>query len=139
MLRWLAAGFQYFFILRGIPLLLIIIEFGRILENQLDFRMEASNMLRFRSILKHLPDIAIPRVYLEWSTESVLIMEYMCDFDRIGDLRLSEEKRHQAARSCVNVLYTMVFEHGFVHADLHPGNLFFRSNGQLVLVDFGMV
>ena len=139
LLRWLAACFQHFFILRGIPLLLIINEFGRILEDQLDFRMEASNMRRFHSILGHLPDVVVPRVYAEWSSESVLIMEYMCNFNRIGDLRLSEEKRHQAARSCVNVLYTMAFEHGFVHADLHPGNLFFRSNGEIVLVDFGMV
>jgi ubiquinone biosynthesis protein len=139
LLRWLAACFQHFFTLRGIPLLLIINEFGRILEDQLDFRMEASNMRRFHSILGHLPDVVVPRVYLEWSSESVLIMEYMCNFNRISDLRLSEEKRHQAARSCVNVLYTMAFEHGFVHADLHPGNLFFRSNGEIVLVDFGMV
>ncbi|HEY6184726.1 MAG TPA: AarF/UbiB family protein [Terriglobales bacterium] len=137
LLRWLAACFQHFF--RGIPLLLLINEFGQILENQLDFRMEAFNMLRFRSMLEHLPDVAVPRVYVEWSSDSVLIMEYMCDFDRIGDLQLAEEKRHQAARSCVNVLYTMAFEHGFVHADLHPGNLFFRSNGEIVLVDFGMV
>lgn len=139
LLRWLAACFQYFFTLRGIPLLLMINEFGQILENQLDFRMEASNMRRFRSILEHLPDVVVPRVYVEWSSESVLIMEYMCNFERIGALRLSEEKRHQAARSCVNVLYTMAFEHGFVHADMHPGNLFFRSNGAVVLVDFGMV
>jgi len=139
LLRWFAASFQHFFTLRGIPLLLMINEFGRILENQLDFRMEASNMRRFSSILEDLPDVVVPGVYAEWSSESVLIMEYMCDFNRIGDLRLSEEKRHQAARSCVNVLYTMAFEHGFVHADLHPGNLFFRSNGEIVLVDFGMV
>ncbi|MBZ5534295.1 MAG: phosphotransferase [Acidobacteriia bacterium] len=139
LLRWLAACFQHSFTLRGIPLLLIINEFGRILQDQLDFRMEASNMRRFRSILGHLPDVVVPRVYDEWSSESVLIMEYMCNFNRIGDLRLSEEKRHQAARSCVNVLYTMAFEHGFVHTDLHPGNLFFRSNGEIVLVDFGMV
>jgi ubiquinone biosynthesis protein len=139
LLRWLAACLEHFFTLRGIPLLLMINEFGRILENQLDFRMEASNMRRFSAILEHLPDVVIPRVYAEWSSESVLIMEYMCDFNRIGDLRLSQEKRHQAARSCVNVLYTMAFEQGFVHADLHPGNLFFRSNGEIVLVDFGMV
>lgn len=139
LLRWLAACFQHIFTLRGIPLLLMIEEFGRILENQLDFRMEAANMRRFGSILEHVPDVAVPRVYVEWSSESVLIMEYMCDFNRIHDLRLSDEKRHQAARSCVNVLYTMAFEHGFVHADMHPGNLFFRSNGTVVLVDFGMV
>ncbi len=139
LLRWLAACFQHFFTLRGIPLLLIINEFGRILEDQLDFRMEAYNMLRFGSILGHLPDVIVPRVYVELSSESVLIMEYIFNFNRIGELRLSEEKRHQAAQSCVNVLYTMAFEHGFVHTDLHPGNLFFRSNGEIVLVDFGMV
>lgn len=139
LLRCLAACFQRFFTLRGIPLLLLINEFGRILEDQLDFRMEADNMRHFRSILGHLPDVIVPRVYLEWSSDSVLIMEYMCDLNRIGDLQLSEEKRHQAARSCVNVLYTMTFTHGFVHNDLHPGNLFFRSSGEIVLVDFGMV
>lgn len=139
LLRWLAACFQRFFTLRGIPLLLMINEFGRILEHQLDFRMEASNMQRFHSMLETLPDVVIPRVYAEWSSESVLIMEYMSNFERIGALHLSDEKRHQAARSCVNVLYTMAFEHGFVHADMHPGNLFFRLTGEIVLVDFGMV
>jgi ubiquinone biosynthesis protein len=139
LLRWLAACFQHLFVLRGIPLLLLINEFGGILEEQLDFRMEAYNMRRFRAMLGHLPDVVVPRVYLEWSSESVLIMEYMNNLNRIGDVQLSEEGRHQAARSCVNVLYTMTFEHGFVHNDLHPGNLFFRSNGEIVLVDFGMV
>jgi ubiquinone biosynthesis protein len=117
----------------------MINEFGRILEEQLDFRMEASNMRRFGSMLHHLPNVVVPRVYLEWSSDSVLIMEYMGNLNRLGDLPLSDEKRHQAARSCVDVLYTMAFGHGFVHTDLHPGNLFFRSNGEIVLVDFGMV
>lgn len=139
LLRWLAACFQIIFNLRAIPLLLIINEFGRILEDQLNFRMEACNILRFRSMLAHLPNVIVPHVYLEWSSESVLIMEYMLNLNRIGDLQLSAEKRRQAARSCVDVLYTMTFEHGFVHTDLHPGNLFFRSNGEIVLVDFGMV
>ncbi len=139
LLRWLAARFQNLSILRGIPLLLMINEFGRILEEQLDFRMEASNMRRFGSMLHHLPNVVVPRVYLEWSSDSVLIMEYMGNLNRLGDLPLSDEKRHQAARSCVDVLYTMAFGHGFVHTDLHPGNLFFRSNGEIVLVDFGMV
>jgi ubiquinone biosynthesis protein len=139
LLRRLAACVQRFFDLRGIPLLLIIQEFGRIIEDQLDFRMEAHNMRRFRSILGHLPDVIIPHVYAELSSESVLIMEYIPNFNRIGELRLSDEKRRQAAWSCVNALYTMTFEHGFVHADLHPGNLFFTSNGKIVLVDFGMV
>ena len=139
LLRRLATCFQHFFNLRGIPVLLMINEFGRILEGQLDFRAEAQHLRRFRSILGHLPEVIVPRVYDEWSSESVLIMEYLCTFDRIGDLRLSEEKRHQAAESCVNVLYTMVFEYGFIHTDLHPGNLFFRSNGEIILVDFGMV
>jgi len=139
LLRWVAACFERCFHIRGIPLLLIINEFGRILEDQLDFRLEAYNMRRFRSNLGHLPDVIVPRVYLEWSSDSVLIMEYICNFKRVGDLQLSEEKRHQAARSCVNVLYTMAFENGFLHTDLHPGNLFFTSTGKIVLVDFGMV
>jgi ubiquinone biosynthesis protein len=139
LLRWLAARFQNLSILRGIPLLLMINEFGRILEEQLDFRMEARNMRRFSSMLDHLPNVVVPRVYREWSSDSVLIMEYMGNLNRIADLPLSDEKRHQAARSCVDVLYTMAFGHGFIHTDLHPGNLFFRSNGEVVLVDFGMV
>jgi ubiquinone biosynthesis protein len=139
LLRWLAAGLEHLFTLRGIPLLLLINEFGRILEDQLDFRIEARNMRRFRSMLEHLPDVVVPRVYLEWSSESVLVMEYMYDLKRIGDLQLSEENRHQAGRSCVNVLYTMAFKYGVVHTDLHSGNLFVRPNGEIVLIDFGMV
>lgn len=138
-LRQLAGWLEHLPILRTLPLSSIIDECGRAIEDQLDFRMEAENMRRFRNNLAKVPGIIVPRVYVELSSDSVLIMEYVCNFNRVGEVRLPVDERRRAAQLCVNVLYTMTFENGLVHADLHPGNLFFTFSGDLVLVDFGMV
>jgi ubiquinone biosynthesis protein len=47
--------------------------------------------------------------------------------------------RRALAESGTKLILEMVFEHGFFHADLHPGNFFIEPDGRFGLIDFGMV
>jgi ubiquinone biosynthesis protein len=81
----------------------------------------------------------VPRVIRQYSTTRVLTLEYLrgtkiADLD-VGALRPDE--RREIAYSLADVWMTMVFRHGFFHADPHPANIFVLDSGELGLVDFG--
>jgi ubiquinone biosynthesis protein len=123
---------------RGIPLSLLLDEFGSVLQMQADFRSEADRAERVRRNLSRL-DVLVPRTYREYSSASVLTLDYIPGLAPVGALELSPGRREHLAALCVDLLYTMVFVDGFVHADLHPGNLVFTREGRVALLDFGMI
>jgi ubiquinone biosynthesis protein len=55
--------------------------------------------------------------------------------------RLDEEgyDRKLITKRGADILLTQIFEHGFFHADPHPGNLFVLPNNVICLLDFGMM
>jgi len=115
-------------------------EFGSVIEGQLDFGREADSCERMRSNLASLGYVVVPRIYRQFCTGRVLTMEYLPDLTHTTDAALwSYEERRLAAVRSVHAVYTMTFVHGFLHGDLHPGNVFFRPGGVLVLLDFGVV
>jgi ubiquinone biosynthesis protein len=66
-------------------------------------------------------------------------MEWVDGFEPTADLNLEMEEGRRAARQGVLALYQMIFVDGFVHADLHPGNVRIFAGGDLVLLDTGLV
>jgi ubiquinone biosynthesis protein len=69
----------------------------------------------------------------------VLTLEYLDQLHHVDDPQLSLEDRRRALRVGLTALYQMLFVTGFIHADLHPGNVFFRRCGECVLLDAGVV
>lgn len=119
----------------------LVDELARTLRAELDYRMEAGNAERFASDLSGDPAVHVPAVYRQASTERVLTLERI-DGIKVSDLDALDAAgidRRVLARRIVDVILAMVFEHGFFHADPHPGNLFVEPDGRLGLVDFGMV
>ncbi|MBN1932802.1 MAG: AarF/ABC1/UbiB kinase family protein [Desulfobacterales bacterium] len=119
----------------------IVEEFARTIEKEIDYTIEASNMERFaRQFLKE-NTIYVPKVFRDITTERVLIMEF------IRGIKVSEIDQIQRAgldRKIINargadLFLKQVFDHGFFHADPHPGNIFVLPNNVLCLLDFGMV
>lgn len=103
---------------------------------QTDLRHEAANYARFRRDFGDTPGLAFPRVHHELSTRDVLVMEFV----RGEPLaRAPREQLPQVTRVMRASFFAMCFEHGLVHADLHPGNLLVRTDGVLVLLDVGLV
>jgi ubiquinone biosynthesis protein len=112
-------------------------EFGRAVFSQLDFRVEASNNRRFRHNFRGHPSVVFPEIIDELSTERVLSMSYVEGTKILATRTRSDPKR--VARLGLQALLKMIFEDGFVHADLHPGNILITPGDQIALLDLGLV
>ena len=113
-------------------------EFGRAVFAQLDFRIEARNNRRFRENFREHRDVVFPVVVDELSTERILTMTFIEGTKILGVGRTRSDPR-RVARLGLQALMKMIFEDGFVHADLHPGNIFITTDDRIGLVDLGLV
>jgi len=119
----------------------IVEEFAETLDKEMDYSLEASNMERVAQQFLYDSTIHIPKVYLDRTTETVLTMEYIQGI-KISDVAALDESgmdRKALTRQGADLILKQVFEFGFFHADLHPGNLFALPNNVLGPVDFGMM
>lgn len=106
------------------------------LERELDFRIEADNLVRMRTLLAPFPRLAVPRLHSECSTGRLLVMEEI-DGVPVAQAPVGPE-RSEAARQLVACFYHQILGEGFFHADPHPGNLMWWRD-RLYLLDCGMV
>ena len=113
-------------------------QFARAIYAQLDFRVEARNNKRFRENFKNEPDVVFPDVFEDYSSERILCMTHI-DGTKILDAHKSPSDPKRIARLGLRALMKMIFEDGFVHADLHPGNIFVLDNNRIAIVDLGLV
>lgn len=113
-------------------------QFARAIYAQLDFRVEARNNRRFRENFKNEPDVVFPEVFEAYSSERILCMTHI-EGTKILDAHKSPSDPKRIARLGMRALMKMIFEDGFVHADLHPGNLFVLDNNRIAIVDLGLV
>jgi ubiquinone biosynthesis protein len=127
-------------------------ELQHILEEEVDYRFEASNLRRMRKTLRR-HNIFVPRVFDQYSSRHVLVMEFvegalMADYLRLtktDPARLSSwlaenniEPALLARRLALSML-RQAFEDNLYHGDLHPGNIILLRDSRVVLVDFGTV
>jgi ubiquinone biosynthesis protein len=113
-------------------------QFGRAIHAQLDFRIEARNNRRFRENFRDDPEVVFPEVFSEYSSERILCMSHIEGRKVLETVRGSAEGKH-IARVGLRALLKMIFEDGFVHADLHPGNIFVLPDRRVAMVDVGLV
>ena len=106
------------------------------LRRELDFRQEAENIERMRSVLKGYDRLAVPGVHRDLSTSRLLVMEEI----QGGPIAQAPQgsERTQAARQLLESFYKQVLVEGFFHADPHPGNLMWWKD-RIYFLDFGMV
>lgn len=105
-----------------------------------DFTKEANNLKEFAELNKDVVYIACPEPYLEYCTESVLVMEYM-EGTSIRNTEKLQELGYDLDEIGLKVMdnyATQILEHGFFHADPHPGNMFVRD-GKIVYLDLGIM
>jgi ubiquinone biosynthesis protein len=116
----------------------VVTEFGRAIFAQLDFRVEAANNRRFRANFKGHPDVMFPEVIGSLSTSRLLCMGFV-DGTKILSVNRTWSDPKRIARVGLETLLKMIFEDGFVHADLHPGNIFITPEHKVCLLDLGLV
>jgi len=116
-------------------------ELGDALKAELDFLREARNAEHFYQNFKNHPHVIIPRVMWEFTSQRILAMEYVQGV-KVQDIIRMEKPgfaREAIARHLVDALFHQLFEHGFFHADPHPGNLAIADGEAIIFYDFGQV
>jgi len=114
----------------------VVREFEKALNNELNFNIEAANCRNFCVLHKEREDIAVPLVYDDLTSESILTLEFLqgTPFNNLGD---DVDKKEIAART-VREAFDEVFIDGFFHGDPHPGNLLLLDDGRYGILDFGL-
>ena len=115
-------------------------EFIRVTGDELNFRREAWIAKRFREAFKNIPYLTIPRVYDEYCTDRIIVLEQI-----VGDKITAKEKwlpRNNdpivISRRIIEIYLEQFLFIKLIHFDPHPGNILVLSNNRLALLDFGM-
>jgi predicted unusual protein kinase regulating ubiquinone biosynthesis (AarF/ABC1/UbiB family) len=119
----------------------ILDEFGRKLFEEMDYLQEGRNAERFAAQFQNFPEIYVPKIFWPYTGRQVLTMEWI---DGIKLTRLEEIARlgidaRKVIEAGVQCSLRQLLEHGFFHADPHPGNLLVMRDGRLAYLDFGMM
>ncbi|HQT32013.1 MAG TPA: AarF/UbiB family protein [Thiobacillus sp.] len=119
----------------------IVAQFGRSLNRELDLAKEARNIDQFARHFADDPLVKIPKVFWAFSNSRVNVQEEIIGKSGVSPDKLREvglDPKLLAARGADLVL-RMVLEHGYFHADPHPGNVLFLADNRIGMIDFGMV
>lgn len=119
----------------------IIEEFAISIRKELDFNIEAYNMERFHKNMSKDGNLYIPRLYKEYVTEKIIVLEEIRGV-KINDIKGIEENnldKKQIALNGANIILKQIFIDGFFHGDPHPGNIFVLEENRLCFLDFGII
>jgi ubiquinone biosynthesis protein len=119
----------------------IAAEFQRVLLKELDLEREQRHLRQFADNFADDLTVRFPATYPERSTGRVLTMEQLeglrlTDAAQLRDRGIDPE---EIARRGATLFLEMIFRYGFYHADPHPGNFLILDNGQIGILDCGMV
>ena len=118
----------------------IVRALAEAIADELDFTREAANTLAVRENMQPFKDIVVPRVYMEWTSATVMVQEFVPGVSPIQEAQLHaiEADRPLLARRGALAFLHMVLEDGLFHADPHPGNVFYLTGNRIAFIDFGM-
>lgn len=118
----------------------IVEELWQSAKKELDFNIESENIEKFSELNKYVKFITCPKVYKDYTTSDVLVMEYM-DGIKIGNTEELKEQGYDLediACKLIQNYFKQLFEDGFFHADPHPGNILICDR-KIAYIDFGMM
>ncbi|MBW4722020.1 ABC1 kinase family protein [Saccharothrix obliqua] len=124
-------------VFRGVPVVEVVAHVTGAVFDQLDFEREAAALRRLRRNLAAVPRVWVPEVYGEATRPRCIVMEFIGGLETGAADRCSPATRRRFAASGLAAIYHMLFVDGFVHCDMHPGNLYFTSSAHVVVLDAG--
>jgi ubiquinone biosynthesis protein len=119
----------------------LVDEFQRAISAELDYAQEADNAERFAENFGDLPSVLFPRVYRAASSRKAITLSYI-EGDKVFDAVAKGASAELIAKTLGQIMIRMIFEHGFFHADPHPGNILIGGTPEqpvLGLIDLGLV
>ena len=122
-------------------LVALIDELGKRIFEEMDYINEASNAERFKDLHKNNNKISVPKIYRKATSRRVLTMEWidgikLTNIEAVKKLGIDPNEMIEIGVSCS---LQQLIEHGFFHADPHPGNILALEDGRLCYLDFGMM
>ncbi|MTF38126.1 ABC1 kinase family protein [Cyanobacterium aponinum] len=113
---------------------------ARIFE-EMNYLQEGENAARFKELYGHIPEIYVPKIYWEYTGRRVLTMEWIngTKLTKIKEIEAQGINATGLVEIGVQCSLQQLLEHGFFHADPHPGNLLAMEDGKLAYLDFGMM
>ena len=119
---------------------MVLDELWSVAQEEMDFLKEAANMDEFSRNNASVQYVTTPKLYHEYSTGHVLVMEYIDGYslDDVESLQNAGYDMDEIGTKFVNNLIKQVMDDGFFHADPHPGNVKIRD-GKIVWIDMGMM
>lgn len=119
----------------------VVNEYFKTLELETNFVVEANNIRRFQENFKNEKNVHIPKVFFDWTTSRVLVMEKLQGIPLTNEfaLRQSGVIPEDVIKLGLRSYLKMVFMDGFFHGDLHAGNFFVYPQNEIGLIDFGVV
>ena len=119
----------------------ILEEFRITIQQELNYEREAQNLIALGENLKEFELIQVPQPVPDYSTRSVLTMDYVQGrkITSVGPLGRLDMNGAPLAEELFKAYLKQVLVDGLFHADPHPGNVFLTDNGRIALLDLGMV
>lgn len=132
---------NYYSVVREINLKHVFDAFAKSLQEELSFLNEQKNIQLFARNFRGNNDILAMQIFPELSNDNVLCISY------IDGIKINNKEKIIAANlnpeavldQCFNLYLTQMLDHGFFHADPHPGNIFVTSSGKISFIDLGAV
>jgi predicted unusual protein kinase regulating ubiquinone biosynthesis (AarF/ABC1/UbiB family) len=116
-------------------------QFIETIYEEMDYRIEADNLITIKRNLAGDNSVIIPSVILDRTSKHVLTMEYIPGI-KITDIVALDSMgidRSMLVTRVHRLFFKMLLRHNIFHADPHPGNISVADNGSIILYDFGMV
>ncbi|HEX5206136.1 MAG TPA: AarF/UbiB family protein [Actinoplanes sp.] len=123
--------------LRGVPVVEMVGNVCDAVGQQVDFVREADNLVLLRKHLGPTPAALVPEVHPALCRSTCVAMEFVPGLRLRPASDFSPGMRRDLADKTLDVVFQMLFVEGFVHCDLHPGNLYYTDEGRVVVLDAG--
>ncbi|MEL6870953.1 MAG: ubiquinone biosynthesis regulatory protein kinase UbiB [Pseudomonadota bacterium] len=123
----------------------VVQEYDKTIMDELDLMREAANGSQLRRNFEYSDKLYVPEVYFDYCRVEVLVLEriYGVHISNMEALLAANTNIKKLAENGVEIFFTQVFRHNFFHADMHPGNIFVRTddpdNPMYQAIDFGII
>ncbi|HJD57575.1 2-polyprenylphenol 6-hydroxylase [Candidatus Tisiphia endosymbiont of Ptychoptera albimana] len=127
--------------LKRLRLVAVMDVFNATMKFELDLRLEAAAASELFDNFQNDVDIYIPKIYWQLTHEYIITTEWVDGTSIYARDKMIEQGLNPAeiAQKFAIMFFNQVYRDGFFHADLHPGNILVRSDGSIVLLDFGIM
>ena len=104
----------------------VVKDYEATILGELNLQLEAANTIRLRANWRDSGKLYVPRIYTEYSSRDVMVMEriYGVTATNLKALNAHHTDMKKLAHLGVEIFFSQVFEDNFFHADMHPGNVF---------------